>query len=180
MNYIFDEDNGFDVQSTLDIHISKNKSKPLDNINSIDDNLNSYPSNDCLNRGDVESIRIAIDIPTNDYDFIYTSFDKCLGETPELLNEFFRDAIVNEINQMRNDGVDGNFIETITIPHETMKKLNGMLYYHETKGEQYIPISLDDFIVQMVDELYEIRRDSYEERGEKLSQIMEGLNVEQQ
>lgn len=178
MSYIFDGDDGIDVQLTLDNHLSKEKSKSLDNINSIDDNLNTYPSNDNSNRGDVESIRIAIDIPTNDYDFVYTRFDKCLGETPELLDEFFKDAIVSEINQMRNDGVDGNFIETITLPHETMKKLNGMLYYHETKGEQFSPISLDDFIVQMVDELYEIRRDSYEERERKLSKIMEGVNVE--
>lgn len=139
MSYIFDGDDGIDVQLTLDNHLSKEKSKSLDNINSIDDNLNTYPSNDNSNRGDVESIRIAIDIPTNDYDFVYTRFDKCLGETPELLDEFFKDAIVSEINQMRNDGVDGNFIETITLPHETMKKLNGMLYYHETKGEQFSP-----------------------------------------
>lgn len=178
MSYIFDEDSGIDVQSTLDIHLSK-KSKSLDNINSIDDNLNTYPSNDDLNRGDVEYIKIAIEIPTNDYDFIYGRFDKCLGNTQDLLDDFFVDAIVNEINLMREDGVDGNFIEKITLPHETMKKLNGMLYFHETKGEQFQPISLDDFIVLMVDELYEIRRDSYEERGERLSQIMEGLHVEQ-
>ena len=179
MSYIFDEDNGFDVQSTLDIHLSKNKSKSLDNINSIDDNLNSYPSNDCFNREDVESIKIAIGIPSDDYDFIYRRFDKCLGNTQDLLRDFFVDAIVNEINLMRDDGVDGNFVETVTLPHETMKKLNGMLYFHETKGEKYNPISLDDFIVQMVDELYEVRRDSYEEHGRKLSQILEGLDVEQ-
>ena len=79
----------------------------------------------------------------------------------------------------RDDGVDGTFIETITLPRETMKKLNGMLYYHETKEGTFHPISLDDFIVLMVDELYEIRRDSYEERGNTLSQILEGVDVEQ-
>ena len=78
MSYIFDGDDGIDVQLTLDNHLSKEKSKSLDNINSIDDNLNTYPSNDNSNRGDVESIRIAIDIPTNDYDFVYMRFDKCL------------------------------------------------------------------------------------------------------
>lgn len=179
MSYTFDGDDGIDVQSTLDNHLSKPKTKSLDNINSIGDELNSYPTNPQFKRGDVESIRITVDIPTNDYDFVYMRFDKCLGETPDLLDEFFKDAIVSEINQMRNDGVDGNFIETITLPHETMKKLNGMLYYHETKGEQFSPISLDDFIVQMVDELYEIRRDSYVEKSDQLSRIMEGVNVEQ-
>ena len=42
MNFTFEEDNGIDVQTTLDIHLSQKKSKSLDNINSIDDYLNSY------------------------------------------------------------------------------------------------------------------------------------------
>ena len=53
MSFTFDEDNGFDVQSTLDIHISHEKSKSLDNINSINDDLNSYPSNSSFKRGEI-------------------------------------------------------------------------------------------------------------------------------
>ena len=102
-----------------------------------------------------------------------------MGNTPDLLVVFCEDAITKEITLMRDDGVDGTFIETITLPRETMKKLNGMLYHHETKEGTFHPISLDDFIVLMVDELYEIRRDSYEERGNTLSQILEGVDVEQ-
>ena len=176
MNFTFEEDNGIDVQTTLDIHLSQKKSKSLDNINSINDDLNSYPSNPRFNRGGVEYIKIAIGIPSNDYDLIYGRFDKCMGNTQNLLMDFFEDAITKEIKLMRDDDEDGNFVETISLPHETMRKLNGMLYYHETKGEQFHPISLDDFIVLMVDELYEIRRNSYEERGETLSRILEGLN----
>ena len=179
MSFYFDGDNGIDVQSTLDIHISHEKSKSLDNINSLNDDLNSYPSNSSFKRGDIEYSKISVGIPSDDYDFIYGRFDKCMGNTQDLLMEFFEDAISKEIHNMREDGVDGTFIETITLPHETMKKLNGMLYYHETKGEQFSPISLDDFIVQMVDELYEIRRDSYVEKSDQLSRIMEGVNVEQ-
>ena len=179
MSFTFDEDNGFDVQSTLDIHISHEKSKSLDNINSINDDLNSYPSNSSFKRGDVEYSKIDVGIPSDDYDFIYRRFDKCMGNTPDLLVDFCEDAITKEINLMRDDGVDGTFIETIILPRETMKKLNGMLYYHETKEGTFHPISLDDFIVLMVDELYEIRRDSYEERGNTLSQILEGVDVEQ-
>ena len=179
MSFTFDEDNGFDVQSTLDIHISHEKSKSLDNINSINDNLNSYPSNSSFKRGDIEYSKISVGIPSDDYDFIYERFDKCMGNTQDLLMEFFEDAISKEIHNMKNDGVDGTFIETITLPRETMKKLNGMLYYHEAKEGTFHPISLDDFIVLMVDELYEIRRDSYEERGNTLSQILEGVDVEQ-
>ena len=100
-----------------------------------------------------------------------------MGNTQNLLMDFFEDVIVSGINQVREDGVEGMFVETISLPHETMKKLNGMLYYHETKGGTFQAISLDDFIVLMVDELYEIRKDSYEERGERLSQILEGVDV---
>ena len=176
MSFTFDGDNGFDVQSTLDIHISHEKSKSLDNINSINDDLNSYPSNSSFKRGDIEYSKISVGIPSDDYDFIYGRFDKCMGNTQDLLMEFFEDAISKEIHNMKNDGVDGTFIETITLPRETMKKLNGMLYYHETKEGTFHPISLDDFIVLMVDELYEIRRKSYEECGNKLSQLLEGLH----
>jgi len=176
MSFYFDGDNGIDVQSTLDIHISHDKSKSLDNINSLNDDLNSYPSNSSFKRGDIEYSKISVGIPSDDYDFIYGRFDKCMGNTQDLLMEFFEDAISKEIHNMREDGVDGTFIETITLPHETMKKLSGMMCYHESRGESFQAISLDDFIVLMVDELYEIRKKSYEECGNKLSQILEGLH----
>ena len=179
MSFTFDGDNGIDVQSTLDIHVSHEKSKSLDNINSVNDSLNSYPPTSSFKRGNVEYTKIAIGIPSNDYDLVYGRFDKCMGNTQHLLMEFFEDAISKEINLMRDENVDGKFVETISLPRETMRKLNGMLYYHETRGEQFHPISLDDFIVLMVDELYEIRRNSYEERGETLSRILEGVDVEQ-
>ena len=179
MSFTFDGNNGINVQSTLDAHFSHVKSKSLDNNKSINDNLNSYPSDNSFKRGDVEYSKICVGIPSNEYDFIYGRFDKCMGNTQNLLMDFFEDVIVSGINQVREDGVEGMFVETISLPHETMRKLNGMLYYHETKGGTFQAISLDDFIVLMVDELFEIRKDSYEERGERLSQILEGLDEEQ-
>ena len=54
-----------------------------------------------------------------------------------------------------------------------MEKINSMLYYYETLEGEYNPISLDDFIIMMIDELYEIRKQSYKKTGEKLSKIIE-------
>ena len=176
MSFIFDGNDGIDVQSTLDIHLSHKKSKSSDNNNYSNDYLNSYPSTIELKRGDVEYTGITIGIPSDDYDFIYGRFEKCMGNTQNLILEFLEDSIVRGIDAIREDDCE-NFREEISLPRETMRKLNGMLYYHETKDGTFHPISLDDFIVLMVDELYEIRRDSYEERGERLSQILEGVDV---
>ena len=63
MSFYFDGNNGIDVQSTLDIHISHEKSKSLDNINSLNDDLNSYSSNPSFKRGDVEYSKISVGIP---------------------------------------------------------------------------------------------------------------------
>lgn len=177
MSFYFDGNDGIDIQSTLDIHLSHKKSKSLDNNNYSDDYLNTYPSSSNLKDGDVEYTGISIGIPSNDYDFVYGKFEKCLGNTQNLMMDFFEECIVNKIDSIR----DGNdyFREEISLPRETMKKLNGMLYYHETKDGEFHPISLDDFIVLMVDELYEIRKNSYNECGERLSQILEGLNEQQ-
>ena len=175
MNFSFEEDSVESIQSTLDIPSSKNqKSKSLDNINSVNNNLNSYPSNQRFNRGDVEYVGVTIGIPSNDYDFIYGRFEKCLGNTQSLLLDFYEETILDEINLMRGD--DNLYRDKISLPRETMRKINGMMYYHQTKGEKYVPMSLDEFIIQMVDELYEIRRDSYEERGKTLYQILGGVD----
>ena len=178
MSFTFEDDDGIDVQSTLDIHLSPKKSKSLDNINFNDSNLNSCSSSSDFKRGDVEYTGITIGIPSIDYDFIYGRFENCLGNTQTLLEDYFEECIVKNIESIRDDDCE-NFREEISLPRETMRKVNGMMYYHETKDGGFHPISFGDFIVMMVDELYEIRRDSYEERGERLSQILEGVDVEQ-
>ena len=66
-----------------------------------------------------------------------------------------------------------NFREEIALPKATMKKINAMLYYYETINGEYNPISLDKFIILMVDKLYEIKKKSYKETGEKISKIVE-------
>lgn len=173
--YCFDGSDGYDVQSTLDIHLSHKKSKSLDNINSINDNLNTYPQKDYFKRGDVDYIAITVGIPSNDYDYIYGRFDKCLGETSELMDCFFEESITHQVDLMRDDDKGEKLNWEISLPLPTMKKLNGMIYSHETMGEQFTPITLDEFIVFMVDELYSQNESSYNESGEKLSEIMEGL-----
>ena len=178
MNFTFEDNKGIDVQSTLDIIIPPQKSKSLDNITYNDDYLNSYPPTSNFKKGDVEYIGITVGIPSDDYDFIYGRFDKCLGNTQNLMIDFFEECITNEVDSIREDD-DEYFREQISLPYETMKKLNGMLYYHETKDGEFHPISFDDFISMMVDELYEIRKNSYDKCGEKLSQILEGLHEQQ-
>lgn len=176
MSFYFDENDGTNVQSTLDIHLSHENTKPLDNINSINDDLNSYPPKTSFKRGNTEYNGITIGIPSNDYDFIYGRFEKCLGDTHSLMMDFFEECIVKNIDFIRDDG--GEFFqEEISLPRETMRKINGMLYYYETKDGGFHPISFNDFIVLMVDELYRIRKNSYNECGERLSEILEGVDV---
>lgn len=170
-SFSFDGSEEIDVQTTLDVHIS-HESKSLDNINSIDNNLNSYPPNVQIKRGDVNYTQIAVNIPSNDYDFIYGRFEQCMGETNELVEDFFEESIVHQVDLMRNDD-DEHFTWEISIPKTTMKKLNGMIYHFETKGDKFIPITLDDFIVYMVDALYPLDETSYQESGERLSRILE-------
>ena len=171
MSFIFDGDDHVSVQSTLDILLSNKKSKSLDNNNYSDDNLNTYLPNTRFKKGDVEYIGLSIPIPSDDYDFIYERFDKCMGNTNDLIMDFCEEAIIKNVDSMRDDNDD--FREEISLPLSTMKKLNGMMYYYETKDGDFHPISLDDFIIWMIDELYEIRKQSYNESGEKLHQILE-------
>ena len=86
------------------------------------------------------------------------------------MREFLEETVTNSIESLMDNST---FKEEISLPYLTMKKLNGMLYYYETIDGDYHPISLDDFIILMVDELYEIRKESYKESGGKLSQIVE-------
>ena len=51
-----------------------------------------------------------------------------------------------------------------------------MLYYYETINGEYNPISLDNFIILIVDKLYEIKKKSYKGTGEKISKIVEKVN----
>ena len=158
------------VQTTLPI--SSSKSKSLDNINYVDDDLNIYASPSNFKRGGRDYVKVTVPISSDEYNFVYERFDKCLGDTNLLMREFLEECVTNSINSMMDESI---FREEISLPELTMEKLNGMMYYYETIDGDYHPISLDDFIILMVDELFELRKESYKESGEKLSQIVESV-----
>lgn len=164
------EEENMSVQTTLPISSSKTKS--LDNINYMDDDLNSYGSPSHFQRGGRDYVKVTVPILSDEYNFVYERFDKCLGDTNALMREFLEECINNSINSMMDEST---FREEISLPELTMEKLNGMMYYYETIDGDYHPISLDDFIILMVDELFELRKESYKESGEKLSQIVESV-----
>ena len=168
-NTFFGEDN-VSVQTTLNIPLSKEKVKSLDNINYVNDNLNTYPSEYSFKEEGVEYTAIPIPISSKDYTFIYNRFSNCLGDTETLLKDFLKESVDNSIESMKDTSI---FREEISLPEVTMEKINAMLYYYETIEGEYNPISLDDFIILMIDELYEIRKQSYKETGNKLSNIVE-------
>ena len=118
----------------------------------------------------IDSEKITITILSKDYDFLYCRFDKCFGDTETLIKDFFKESVENNIEAMKDLS---NFRKEIALPKATMKKINAMLYYYETINGEYNPISLDKFIILMVDKLYEIKKKSYKETGEKISKIVE-------
>lgn len=159
------------VQTTLPLSSPENtKSKSLDNINYVDNNLNIYASPSHFKREGKDYVEVTVPILSDDYNYVYERFEKCLGDANVLMRDFLEESVSKNIDSIIDNS---RFREEISLPDLTMKKLNGMLYYYETIDGDYHPISLDDFIILMVDELFEIRKQSYKESGEKLSQIVE-------
>lgn len=117
-----------------------------------------------------EFIEIPINIPICDYNFIYNKFEECMGDTEELIQVFVDDTIHHQIEILEKDGE--MFVEEVSLPFETMKKINGMLYYYEKRGGKFKPISFDNFIIMMVDELYALNKEIYEEYGDKIRNIL--------
>ena len=154
------------VQTTLNTPLSKKKVKSLDNINYVSDDLNTYS----FKENGIEYTAIPIPIVSKDYTFIYNRFSECLGNTETLIKDFFKESVDNSIESLKDTST---FREEISLPEVTMEKINAILYYYETIEEEYNPISLDNFIIMMIDELYEIRKQSYKKTGEKLSEIIE-------
>lgn len=168
----YNNEENMSVQTTLPIS-SKNcsiKSKSLDTTNYVDDDLNSYSSPIHFKNNGKEYVEVTVPILSDDYNYLYGRFEKCLGDANALMREFLEETVTNSIESLMDNST---FKEEISLPYLTMEKLNGMLYYYETIDGDYHPISLDDFIILMVDELYEIRKESYKESGGKLSQIVE-------
>ena len=154
------------VQTTLNTSLSKEKIKTSDNINYVSDDLNTYS----FKENEIEYTAIPIPITSKDYTFIYNRFSECLGNTETLIKDFLKESVDNSIESMKDNST---FREDISLPEVTMNKINAMLYYYETLEGEYNPISLNNFIIMMIDELYEIRKQSYKKTGEKLSKIIE-------
>ena len=154
------------VQTTLNTPLSKKEVKSSDNINYVNDDLNTYS----FKENGIEYTAIPIPILSKDYTFIYNRFSECLGNTETLIKDFLKESVDNSIESLKDTST---FREEISLPKVTMEKINAILYYYETIEGEYNPISLDDFIIMMIDELYEIRKQSYKKTGEKLSEIIE-------
>ena len=118
----------------------------------------------------IDSEKITVNTLSKDHDFLYWSFNNYFGDTEPLIKDFFKESVENNIEVMKDLS---NFREEIALPKATMKKINTMLYYYEAINGEYNFISLDNFIILMVDKLYEIKKESYKETGEKISKIVE-------
>ena len=86
----YNNEENMSVQTTLPIS-SKNcsiKSKSLDTTNYVDDDLNSYSSPIHFKNNGKEYVEVTVPILSDDYNYLYGRFEKCLGDANALMREF--------------------------------------------------------------------------------------------
>lgn len=177
--YVIDEmeNTEGEIQTKLSIpflekETNENIEKSFVNNIFVNNDLNSFPLIKHSKQGSKGYTETNIKLLDDDYDFIYNRFqNNPLNANPhQLVKEFLMDAIMHQIEIMRKD--DKEFQFELVIPEETLKQINGMLFYHEK--QEHKPISLNTFFVMMVEELYQQNKEKYDEMAKLSDEILEG------
>lgn len=151
-----------EVQTTLSSPKYRKKKTFNDNT-SINPHIKRFPKIKHYKHNNEDFTEISVRLLDKDYDDIFNLFKHNPIQTNphKLAHDFIVDATLHqlEIIPLNSEGL----YHELMINPITMDKIRNMMLYYEKREHE--PITFDDFLVIMVDELYYINEDEFNDMG---------------